>query len=83
MDIFRTLSLRLLSVTAMLYFSGKANTSIHGLTLADTADRDPQFNVKWVRKLLIFVQFATKDETFTNLDVINAHLIPNISDLVG
>ena len=31
MDIFRTLGSRSLSVTAMFNFSGKANTSIHGL----------------------------------------------------
>ena len=31
MDIFRTLGSRSLSVSDMLHFSGKANTSIHGL----------------------------------------------------
>ena len=34
---FRTLGTRSLSVTAMLSFSGKANTSIHGLGVDDTA----------------------------------------------
>ena len=37
MDIFRTLGSGSLSVTAMLDFSGKANTSIHGLGQDDTA----------------------------------------------
>ena len=37
MDIFRTLGSGSLSVTAMLDFSGKANTSIHGLGEDDTA----------------------------------------------
>ena len=37
MDIFRTLGSRSLSVNAMLNFSGKANTSIHGLGEDDTA----------------------------------------------
>ena len=37
MDIFRTLASGSLSVTAMLDFSGKANTSIHGLGEDDTA----------------------------------------------
>ena len=37
MDIFRTLASRSLSVTAMLSFSGKASTSIHGLGQDDTA----------------------------------------------
>ena len=37
MDIFRTLGSWSLSVTAMLNFSGKANTSIHGLWEDDTA----------------------------------------------
>ena len=37
MDILRTLGSGLLSVTAMLDFSGKANTSIHGLGGDDTA----------------------------------------------
>ena len=39
MDIFRTLGSESLSVTAMLDFSGKANTSIHGLGEDDTAKR--------------------------------------------
>ena len=38
MDIFRTLGSRTLSVTAILNFSGKANTSIHGLGEDDTAN---------------------------------------------
>ena len=37
MDIFRTLRSGSLSVTAILDFSGKANTSIHGLGEDDTA----------------------------------------------
>ena len=37
MDIFRTLGSRSLSVTAVLDFSGNANTSIHGLGEDDTA----------------------------------------------
>ena len=37
MDIFHTLGSGSLSVTAMLDFSGKANTSIHGLGEDDTA----------------------------------------------
>ena len=37
MDIFQTLGSGSLSVTAMLDFSGKANTSIHGLGEDDTA----------------------------------------------
>ena len=36
MDIFRTLESGSLSVTVMLYFSGKANTSIYGLGEDDT-----------------------------------------------
>ena len=40
--IFRTLGSRSLSVTAMLYFSGKANTSIHDLGEDDTAIRNQQ-----------------------------------------
>ena len=38
MNIFRTLGTGSLSVTAMLDFSGKANTSIHGLGEDDTAN---------------------------------------------
>ena len=38
MDIFRTLGSGSLSVTAMLDFSGKANTSIHGIREDDTAN---------------------------------------------
>ena len=38
MDIFRTLGSGSLSVTAMLEFSGKAKTSIHGLGEDDTAN---------------------------------------------
>ena len=38
---FRTLGSRSLSVTTMLNFSGKANTSIHGLKEDDTARLDP------------------------------------------
>ena len=37
MDMFRTLGLGYLSVTAMLDFSGKANTAIRGLGEDDTA----------------------------------------------
>ena len=37
MDIFRTLGSGSLSVTAMLDFSGKSNTSIHGLGEDDMA----------------------------------------------
>ena len=37
MSIFRTLGSGSLSVTAMLDFSGKANTSIHGIGEDDTA----------------------------------------------
>ena len=37
MDIFRTLGSGSLSVTAVFNFSGKANTSIHGLGVDDTA----------------------------------------------
>ena len=37
MDIFRTLGSRSLTVTAMLNFSGEANTSIDGLGEDDTA----------------------------------------------
>ena len=40
--LFRTLGSRSLPVTAMLYFSGKANTSIHGLGEDDTAIRNQQ-----------------------------------------
>ena len=44
MDIFRTLGSGSLSVTAMLDFSGKANTSIHGLGEDDTAKICPARN---------------------------------------
>ena len=37
MDIFRTLGSISLSVTPMLNFSGKANTSIHGVGADETA----------------------------------------------
>ena len=37
MEIFRTLGSKSLSNTVMLIFSGKANTSIHGLGVDDTA----------------------------------------------
>ena len=40
MDIVRTLGSRSLSVNAMLNFSGKANTSIHGLGEDDTSNDD-------------------------------------------
>ena len=36
MDIFPPMDLGPLSITAMFYFSGKANTSIHGLREDDT-----------------------------------------------
>ena len=45
MDIFPTLGSGSLSVTAMLDFSGKANTSIHGLEEVDTAAADPSFSL--------------------------------------
>ena len=41
MDIYRTLGSRSLSVTALLNFSGKANTSIHGLGGDDKANCRP------------------------------------------
>ena len=41
MDIYRTLGSRSLSVTALLIFSGKANTSIHGLGGDDKANCRP------------------------------------------
>ena len=55
MDIFRTLGSRSLSVAAMLNFSGKANTSIHGLGEDDTASLfiakyqqiEPKINLPW------------------------------------
>ena len=40
MDIFKTLGSGSLSATAMLDFSGKANTSIHGLVEDDTASME-------------------------------------------
>ena len=39
MDIFQTLGSGLLSVTTMLDFSGRANTSMHGVREDDTANR--------------------------------------------
>ena len=41
MDIYRTLGSRSLSVTALLNFSGKGNTSIHGLGGDDKANCRP------------------------------------------
>ena len=40
-DIFRTLRSGSLSLTAMLDFSGKADTSIHGLRVDDSATSQP------------------------------------------
>ena len=56
MDIFRTLGSGSLPVTAMLDFSGKANTSIHVLEKDDTATVWP--DISNITKLqLVFNQF--------------------------
>ena len=55
-DIFRTLGSGSLSVTAMLDFSGKANTSIHGLGEDDTASR--QLPCKAKRQYLLTLQVS-------------------------
>ena len=47
MDIYRTLGLRSLLVTAMLNFSAKANASIHGLGEDDTATIDQSVLPDW------------------------------------
>ena len=49
MDVFRTLGSRSLSITAMLYFSGKANTSINDLGGDDTATHHIAASVTQIR----------------------------------
>ena len=59
MDIFRTLVSGSLSVTAMLNFSCKANTSIHCLREDDTAKRQT-----WAEKLKLLVTSERGDQQF-------------------
>ena len=62
MDIFRTLGSGSLSVTAMLDFSGKASTSIHGLGEDDTASITPDnklFTVKYAFNLETLIDIET------------------------
>ena len=54
MEIFRTLGSESLSVTAVLDFSDKANTSIHGLGEDDTARIDHTLLFILITKLIKF-----------------------------
>ena len=64
MDNFRTLGSGSFSVTAMLDFSGEANTSIHGIGEDDTVRYDPELYTGQITSLFSFKYEQTDQDIF-------------------